>query len=54
MSVEEIERADKHIMERFLEETLMPAANVVVDGVSSLEPNAEMILDRAVNSPDTI
>jgi dephospho-CoA kinase len=54
MSVKEIERADKHIMERFLEETLLAAANVVVNGVSSLDSNAEIILGRVVNSPDTI
>jgi len=50
MSVYEIERADNHIMERFLEETLIPVANVVVDGVSSPDSNAEIILSRAANS----
>jgi len=49
MSLEEIERAENHIMERFLEQALLPLADIVVDGAASPDSNAEAILCRAAN-----
>ena len=47
MNFAEIETADDHIMERSLEETLLPSADIVVDGSVSADLNAQLILDRA-------
>jgi len=44
MSSEEIRKADGHVMEQSVEVTLFPAADLVIDGSSSSDENAERII----------
>jgi cytidylate kinase len=44
MSQEEVERADLHIMEKSLDEQLLPIADLVLDGTSSRDANTGAII----------